>query len=219
MTMQHLVPDHFIHQKLTESGYSIANFFSGADSGQPFAIDEHRSNRLSIDPSEPSPASSQVSHQMAPSVEIEKECIQLYFANLHLIYYFLDKASFIARCEDEIWSGGQQSSGSRSRRNSKFPALYNAVVAVGAITAGDDTVVAQSCDKVLGFMEDHSSRLSRSSGKRKPIYPPLELAQVYFAKAKTLLGDLFAASSLESTQTLILMVCNSSNQRMARSTC
>jgi hypothetical protein len=161
-----------------------------------------------LGPSEPSPASSHTPHQLVPNVEAEKECIQLYFANLHLIYYILDKASFIARCEDEIWSGEQQSSESRTCRNSKFPALYNAVVAVGAITAGDDTVVAQCRDKVQGFMEDHSSKLNRSSVKRKPIYPPLELAQVYFAKAKALLGDLFEASSLESTQTLILMVCN-----------
>lgn len=198
---------------------NIANVSSGADSDEPFVNDEYRSNRLSLAPFEPSPASSHASHQMAPNVEIEKECIQLYFANLHLIYYFLEKASFMARCEDEMWSGEQQLSGSRTRRKSKFPALYNAVVAVGAITAGDDTVVAQSRDKVQGFMEDHSNKLSRSSSKKKPIYPPLELAQIYFAKAKTLLGDLFEASSLESTQTLILMVFNPSDQRALRATC
>jgi hypothetical protein len=168
--------------------------------------DEYRSHHLSQGPSEPSPSSSHLSHQLVPNVDIEKECIQLYFANLHLIYYFLDKAIFIDRCEDEIWSGKQQSSGPRHRRNSKFPALYNAVISVGAITAGDDTVVAQSRDRVQGFMEDHSNKITRSSDKTRPTYPPLELAQVYFARAKTLLGDLFEASSLESTQTLILMV-------------
>ncbi len=144
-------------------------------------------------------------NQKAINRDIEKECIQLYFANLHLIYYFLDKVSFIARCEDEMWSSMQQTIKS-NRRNSRFPALYNAVVAVGAITAGDDTVVAQSRDKVHDYMKGHSNKLSHVSEQKKPTYAPLELAQVYFSKAKSLLSDLFEASTIDGMQTLLLMV-------------
>lgn len=144
---------------------------------------------------------------VAPNLEVEKECIKLFFANLHVIYYFLDKETFLGKCEREIWSPDPIVLTSKGRRNrSKFLALYNAVVAVGAITAGDDTAVAQSREKVQDFLEDSLKQRSDNSKKKRPIYPPLELAQIYFSKAKTLLGDLFEVCSLESTQTLFLMV-------------
>jgi hypothetical protein len=150
-----------------------------------------------------SPASSIVSIHPAPSHEVEKECIQLFFANLHLIYYFIEKNPFMESCETLVWSPDPKVSKSRlSQNSSKFLALYNAVVAVGAITAGDDAVTAP---KVQSFLEAHSKQRSERSTSRVA-YPPLELAQIYFAKAKSLLGDLFEVCSLESTQTLFLMV-------------
>lgn len=151
-----------------------------------------------------SPASSIVSNYPAPNHEVEKECIQLFFANLHLIYYFLDKNSFMESCERLIWSPDLNKSKTRGPHClSKFSALYNAVVAVGAITAGDDAVAAP---KVQSFLEARSKQQSERSAGKKAVYPPLELAQIYFAKAKALLGDLFEVCSLESTQTLFLMV-------------
>jgi hypothetical protein len=137
------------------------------------------------------------------SVEIEKECIQLYFANLHVIYYILDQSSFIRRCENEIWSATQRgvTSVQLDRKRSRFLALYHAVVAVGVLTAGDDTSVLQSCYHISSFLDRSRGGLSEGS-----MYPPLELAKTYFEKAKTLLGDVFESSSLETTQTLFLMV-------------
>lgn len=153
-----------------------------------------------------SPASSIESSHPAPSVELEKECIKLYFANLHLIYFILDKETFMARCESEIWSSNPRVS-RPSQKSSRFPALYNAVVAVGVITAGDDTLLAQNLGRVQSFLDDPST-LKQTSGRK--IYPPLELAQRYFAKARILLGDFLEVCSLESTQTLFLMVHHSS---------
>jgi len=163
-----------------------------------------------------SPASFTASNNGVPNFEVEKQCIQLYFANLHLIYYFLNKASFMARCESEIWSCDLPVSRPRSdQKCSRFPALYHAVVAVGAITAGDDTFLAQSLENVRSLLDDRSKQLAKPPGNKKPVYPPLELAQIYFAKARALLGDFFEASSLETTQTLFLMVrFRNSSQRI-----
>ncbi len=195
----------------------MANPLSRSDSEQGLQNEERASNetaqynsrirRLSQDQFTNLSVSPVPSYRLAPNIEIEKECIELYFANLHLIYCILDKASFISRCENEVWSCEPQVFGPISRRNSsKFPALYYAVVAVGAITAGDDSVLAQSLGKVRGFLDDRFKQLSQSPGHKKPIYPPLELAQLYFTKAKVLLGDFLEVCSLESTQTLLLMV-------------
>lgn len=153
-----------------------------------------------------SPASSITSSLISPNVNVEKECIQLFFSNLYLIYYFLDKEAFLALCEAEVWSSESSMPRQKRRPKSKFLALYSAVVAVGAITAGDDTVVAQNCEKVQGSVDNCPMRRSAHSSKQKPVHSPLELAQIYFMKAKSLLGDLFEACSLESTQTLFLMV-------------
>jgi hypothetical protein len=136
----------------------------------------------------PSPASLIVSQNTPSNQEIEKECINLYFVNLHLIYCFLDRTAFIARCEGEIWSQT-----SAFKTSSRFPALYNAVVALGALTAGDDTVLAEKRDTAQESPENASNQR-------------LELAKVYFGRAKSLLGDIFEVCCLENVQTLLLMV-------------
>ena len=135
-----------------------------------------------------------------------KECINLYFANLHLIYYFLDKSSFLDRCQREIWSKGINSTplSKTSPSDSKFPALYNAVVAVGALTAGDEALIAQSQEKIHVYMK-HRFKRKTSSSRSKQTYLPLELGKTYFSRAKALLGDIFESSCLESQQTLFLM--------------
>lgn len=140
--------------------------------------------------------------EFPPNHEVEKECIKLYFANLHLIYNFLDRPSFERRCQSEMWStdsGSSPEQRSRSRR-SRFPALYNAVVAIGALTGGDETLVDQCHGEVQAFAKRPLRRNSRS-----PSYGLLALASIYFAKAKVLLGDMFESCCLESQQTLFLM--------------
>ena len=150
-----------------------------------------------------SPASSIAYNYPAPGHVVEKECIKLFFANLHLIYYFLDKAPFIESCKMLIWSPDSNTSKDKAPQNpSRFLALYNAVEAVGAITAGDDAVAAP---KVQAFLQGRSRLRSEHSNNKRVVYPPLELAQIYFARAKVLLGDFFEVCSSESTQTLFLM--------------
>jgi hypothetical protein len=128
--------------------------------------------------------------------DIEKECVRLYFSNLHLVHPILDQAKFVARCEAEIWDPESQSKAA----SSIFLALFNAVVAIGAINAGDDAV----------FMRDIATvrQAERFAGpdNRAPTYPPLKLAKLFFERAKMNLGDVFETCSLESTQTFLLMV-------------
>jgi hypothetical protein len=130
------------------------------------------------------------------NADIEKECVRLYFSNLHLIHPILDQSSFITRCETEIWDPESRPGSTTST----FLALFNAVLAIGAINAGDDAV----------FMRDMATvrQTERFAGpdQRAPTYPPLKLAKLFFERAKTNLGDVFETCSLESTQTLLLMV-------------
>jgi hypothetical protein len=192
-----------------------ANFMSEAEAEQMPASedttmlspDSFRSNQLASAATSPTP--SIASSYAVPNTEVEKECVHLFFTNLHLIYYFIDKDAFLDKCDREIWrtkSTIPNVTVTERRKNSNFLALFNAVVAVGAITAGDDTVVAQSREKLQGYL-DHRSK------SQNPIYLPLEVAKVYFSKAKSLLGDLFEVCSLESTQTLFLMVRISTKEK------
>ena len=154
-----------------------------------------------------SPTSSTTSAPPAPNLEIEKECVQLYFTNLHLIYNFVDKVSFIARCEREIWSiSAAANSPPQSEESTQFLAMYHAVLAVGAITAGDDTVTVVSHQHVRSYIDFRTGQLNKPHRHKKNEYAPLELAQFFFAKAKTLLGDFTESSSLETIKTLFLMV-------------
>ena len=140
------------------------------------------------------------------SEAVEKECINRYFENMNIIYYTLEKPSFLARCEKEVWS--KITSGciaNEGRHGSKFAALYTVVVAIGALISGDDIVDHTSTD-ARSFWEtlakDSSSDASRTI---KQSFLPRQLAYAYFARAKGLLGDMFEACSLETQQTLFLL--------------
>ena len=85
--------------------------------------------------------------------------------------------------------------------------MYHAVLAVGAITAGDDTVTIVSHEHVRNYIDRRTGQLNRPQRGKKNVYAPLELAEFFFAKAKALLGDFTESSSLEMTKTLFLMVC------------
>jgi hypothetical protein len=133
---------------------------------------------------------------MLSNAHIEKECVRLYFQNLHLVHPILDQGTFVSRCEMEIWDPEDPS----MSPNPSFLALFNAVLAIGAINAGDDAV----------FMRDMATvrQTERFAGsdRRAPTYPPLKLAKLFFERAKSNLGDVFETCSLESTQTFLLMV-------------
>ncbi|KAF2427355.1 hypothetical protein EJ08DRAFT_354842 [Tothia fuscella] len=145
------------------------------------------------------PGSTSGPSALLSNADVEKECVRLYFQNLHLIHPILDQTDFIAQCETEIWARDLTVEGHRSAPTSKFLALFNAVLAIGAINAGDDAV----------FMRDMATirQMERFAGsdQRAPAYPPLKLAKLFFERAKYNLGDVTEACSLENTQTLLLM--------------
>jgi hypothetical protein len=134
------------------------------------------------------------------NTDIEKECVRLYFQNLHLVHPILDQTSFAMRCENEIWDLPESPAHSEGS-HSIFLALFNAVLAIGAINAGEDALFMRDTTTVR-----QAERYAGGSSHRAPTYPPLKLAKLFFERAKTNLGDVFEACSLESTQTLLLMV-------------
>lgn len=100
--------------------------------------------------------------------------------------------NFTAQCEVEIWSRDPASEPDKDGRH--FLALYNIVIAVGALVAGSENML------VL----DHQSGQQPVDARQHA--SPQTLSRRYFRKSKALLGDVFDACSLESAQTLFLMV-------------
>ncbi|KAG8410368.1 hypothetical protein J3459_017180 [Metarhizium acridum] len=128
---------------------------------------------------------------------LEREYVRVYMSNLHHLHPMLDPIAFTARCEEVIW--GVHTPLERNKHLRHFFALYNIVVAVGALIA--DPGITQnfepdvsSCVKQPAQCEDSSSALSSQALSRK-----------YFRKSRALLGDVFEVCSLESAQTLLLM--------------
>jgi Fungal specific transcription factor domain len=126
--------------------------------------------------------------------EIEKECLRLCFQNLHLIDPILDEIAFSARCEKEVWTNSKSPADKVAVKPS-FMALFNAVLAVGAITAGVNA----------SFMSRHTWSNPLAQSSNLPAYPPLKLAKLFFERSKASLGDPFKSCSLESMQTLFLL--------------
>jgi hypothetical protein len=131
-------------------------------------------------------------------MSLEIEYVNLYFHNLHNILPFLDPYIFKARCEREIWA---TSALKRLRRNQMhFLALYNAVLAVGALTAPTDALESSRTELGAPWEEGHphGQKVAPSS---------IRLSKLYFQRARRLLGDVFETCSLEGSQTLLLLVC------------
>lgn len=128
---------------------------------------------------------------------LEKEYVRIFLNNLHYIHPFLSATAFTARCEREIWENMDHHR--LQKHQLHFFALYNAVIAVGALTAGTDLLA-----------DLRSSLGAKSSYKhvyREGVVPSsVDLSKTYFARAKKSLGDCFEVCSLESVQALILMV-------------
>jgi hypothetical protein len=129
---------------------------------------------------------------------LEREYVRNYFHNLHYLHPMLNSSDFMATCEDHIWCVDAPNERAKDRRH--FFALYNIVVAVGALVAG------------LDFSNEFGRELSTYDeslrGHRRPS-PPFTsqmFSRIYFRKSWTLLGDVFEVCTLESAQTLLLMV-------------
>jgi hypothetical protein len=129
---------------------------------------------------------------------LEREYVRTYMSNLHHLHPMLDPIVFAARCEEEIW--GVHSPLERKKNLRHFFALYNIVVAVGALIAGSS--VTQDFERDIKLCLEQSTQ-SQNSGV--PISSQA-LSKIYFRKSRALLGDVFEVCSLESAQTLLLMV-------------
>jgi len=110
----------------------------------------------------------------------------------------LDPAAFTTRCEEEVWVSDAAHERTRDQRH--FFALYNIVVAVGALVA-DSGVLAKFGRELKVFEQNwHGPQDSPQNISSQM------LSRHYFRKSRALLGDIFEVCSLESAQTLLLMV-------------
>lgn len=129
---------------------------------------------------------------------LEREYVRLFMSNLHYLHPMLDPIAFVARCEEEIWSVHTPLEKKKDLRH--FFALYNIVVAVGALVAG--SFITQDFGQDINLCMEQSAQSQTSN-------PPISsqaLSKDYFRKSRALLGDIFEVCSLESAQTLLLMV-------------
>ncbi|KAH6950310.1 fungal-specific transcription factor domain-containing protein [Ilyonectria sp. MPI-CAGE-AT-0026] len=130
----------------------------------------------------------------AAQKRLEREYVRLCMSNLHHIHPMLDPIAFAARCEDEIWDVDTPLERNKDLRH--FLALYNIVVAVGALGAAASITRHFERDIKLCMKQCPNSSLLVSSQS---------LSKKYFRKSRVLLGDVFEVCSLESAQTLHLM--------------
>ncbi|KAI5461881.1 fungal-specific transcription factor domain-containing protein [Mariannaea sp. PMI_226] len=142
----------------------------------------------------------------AAKKRLEREYVRLFISNLHHLHPMLDPIAFVAQCEQVIWDVDTPLESNKNLRH--FFALYNIVVAVGALVAGSS--IAQNfegdinlCMKQLTQQQNLSLPLSNQA-----------LSKQYFRKSRALLGDVFEVCSLESTQTLLLMSLYCQNSLM-----
>lgn len=139
-----------------------------------------------------------VSSTPASKRHLEKAYIHAFFHNLHHVHPMLDPFQFEERCERDIW--GTHTTSERNKGSRHFFALYNIVVAVGALIAGRNVLEdlgpdMQTC--IVEFVEFGIPERQISSQT---------ISRTYFRKSKDRLGDTSAVCSLESAQTLLLMV-------------
>jgi hypothetical protein len=129
-------------------------------------------------------------------LSLEKEYFRLFFTNLYYIHPFLSYTTFSARCETNIWSQWPLTRISRDEMH--FLALYNIILAVGSLTGSLETFsnFKKQLDEEVGV--GHSDVISATSS--------IQLSKIFLGRSKRLLGDCFEVCSLESAQTLILIV-------------
>jgi hypothetical protein len=129
---------------------------------------------------------------------LEQVYIHSYLDNLHHLHPMLDPVLFEEQCERHVW--GTHTSIERHKCSRHFFALYNIVVAVGALVAG--TTIVKNLARDMQLCVAHSAQTEKS----KPAVSSQTISRIYFRKSKDLLGDASEVCSLESAQTLLLMV-------------
>jgi hypothetical protein len=125
---------------------------------------------------------------------LEREYVSQFINNLHHLHPMLDPSAFTARCEKLVWVSPGMPEDSKNHRH--FLALYHIVVAVGALISGSNVTQCIDLD------------MDEAAGGQSCSQPPSsqELSKKYFRRSRVLLGDVFEVCSLESAQTLLLMV-------------
>ena len=129
---------------------------------------------------------------------LEREYVRIFLSGLHHLHPMLDPIAFVERCEGIIWSVHTPPEKNKGLRH--FFALYNIVVAVGALVAGSS--ISEDYERDIHACLKHLKQ--RQSGSL-PLSSQI-LSRTYFQKSRALLGDVFEVCSLESAQTLLLMV-------------
>jgi len=138
-----------------------------------------------------------VQQQVAES-HLEKALVRSFMHNLHYLHPMIDSNIFYARYNDLVT--GSSNPPERSPHLRHFFALYNIVVAVGALVA--------SVDLSEEYAREIAVVLQSKKDLQELAKAPLQrLSRLYFRKSRSLLGDVFEACSLESAQALLLMVC------------
>ena len=171
----------------------------GSNQNTPYVMPSPSSTQLGMERSSTTPFATPFTRMS--NQDIERECIRLYFVNLHNVHPILDEAKFLERCEAEVWGNRAMD---ETQCHHAFLALFYALAAVGAIQAGEDAA----------FMRDTAStrQAERYAGGnadgKAPAYPPLMLAKLFFERAKANLPDVFESCSLDTVQTLFFMVCS-----------
>ncbi|KAJ0418329.1 fungal-specific transcription factor domain-containing protein [Aspergillus carlsbadensis] len=126
---------------------------------------------------------------------LERYFIEVYFTNVHYIHPLLDERTFRSDCDKTVWSN--QPRPHLDGQESKFLALYYAVVALGVINSAD-----QSSSSPIYYQ---SLTLAKADGASTKCKSTLELASLYFGLARQALGNTMETSSLETCQALFLM--------------
>jgi hypothetical protein len=183
----------------TQGSFNRANPNVGSQSASNPSLRLASSN-LDVSSHVPSPSriGSDGNHLTATKHRFERELVRSYLHNLHYLHPMLDGTEFVLQCEAEVWSWDVNAKKSAQRRH--FTALFNVVVAVGALVAGRE--VAEEFSQEIIAIEQ--------SKHQKPVSPQQislrSLSRSYFQEARASLGDVFEVCSLESAQTLLLMV-------------
>jgi hypothetical protein len=134
----------------------------------------------------------------ASNRRLEQVYIHIFLDNLHHLHPMLDPVLFEERCERNVW--GTHIGIERHKCSRHFFALYNIIVAVGALVAGSSAVKNMRRD-----MQSCIAQLGQSENSR-PVISSQTISRIYFRKSKNLLGDASEVCSLESAQSLLLMV-------------
>ncbi|KAH7166077.1 hypothetical protein EDB81DRAFT_273189 [Dactylonectria macrodidyma] len=196
--------DDSVVNLLHSSDYSVSgapdNRATGQSSDTPHPLGGHSCASQSVEGSVQSPLASRSSI----GTELERECARLYFLNLHCIHPILDQALFLGRCEREVWMGDAipaEAPTPRVRARTRFLALFNIVLAIGAITAGETALVMWN--GAAKFIDEICRQEEKSISPNT--YLPIRASQLFFERAKFHLEDTFESSSFETAQTLFLM--------------